>query len=143
MNITTHKTPEEFAGLSAAELILRHIMLEAMDAGTIERQDIDASDIEGQFDALNEDEELQDDLNAFRSSGERTGLVVRSYSRHYEVEHVARQLIGGAWVGWLYWHGGGKHGEPEAISWLNEAELLEVDEEPIQSVRRTFRKAEA
>jgi hypothetical protein len=36
-----------------------------------------------------------------------------------------------------------KTGEPEAISWLNEAELLEVDEEPIQSVRRTFRKAEA
>lgn len=141
-NITTYKVPAEFAGLTAKQLILRHILLEAMDVGTIPQAEIDLTDIEGQYGEANDGAVLQDYFYEFRTSGIETELETPS-SRHYEVEHVARCLTGGAWVGWMYWHGGGKHGEPEAMPWLNTATLLEVDERPVMSVERTFRLAAA
>lgn len=47
------------------------------------------------------------------------------FSRHYENEFVAFE-IAGKWVGWLYWHGGGKHSEAEHIPWMEDAVMLEV-----------------
>ena len=51
------------------------------------------------------------------------------YSRHYESKSVAMKCVDGTWVGWTYWYGGGKHGEPEAIDWMEYAYNLDVKEE--------------
>ena len=48
--------------------------------------------------------------------------------RHYESMSVARKF-GDKWVGWTYWYGGGKHGEPESVEWMEEAYFVDVKEE--------------
>ena len=46
----------------------------------------------------------------------------------------------GSWVGWTYWYGGGKYGEPEAIDWMDDAyDLACTEEEKVVTVR-TFTK---
>ncbi|MCP5006591.1 MAG: hypothetical protein GY941_22015 [Planctomycetes bacterium] len=63
-------------------------------------------------------------------------------SRHYETESVAA-FIKGVWVGWTYYYGGGKHGEPEAFDWIGDSYLLEVTEErEVVTVERVFKKLE-
>jgi hypothetical protein len=48
--------------------------------------------------------------------------------RHYESMSVARKF-GDRWVGWTYWYGGGKHGEPESVEWMEDAYFVDVKEE--------------
>jgi hypothetical protein len=64
------------------------------------------------------------------------------YSRHYESRSVATQMLDGSWVGWTYWYGGGKHGDPGAIEWIEDAYPLNVHEEEKLVVVRTFTKRE-
>jgi hypothetical protein len=68
-----------------------------------------------------------------------TGLHCPS-SRHYESKAVASQAPDGTWVGWTYWHGGGKHGEPEAIDWMEDAYDVACVEEEKLVVVQTFSK---
>lgn len=76
-----------------------------------------------------------DFVSEFRESGEATGLPC-DYSRHYESHSVGRKLSDGGWVGWTYWYGGGKWGEPGAIPWMEDAyELDVVEEEKVMTVR--------
>jgi hypothetical protein len=49
-------------------------------------------------------------------------------------------MADGSWVGWTYWSGGGKHGEPESISWMSEAYELDVKEEEKLVIVQTFSK---
>jgi hypothetical protein len=85
---------------------------------------------------------LWDAMSEVRSSGVETGLPCPS-SRHYESDAVAAQMPDGSWVGWTYWYGGGKHGEPEAVDWMDEAYDLSVTEEERVVTVRTFAKVEA
>lgn len=64
--------------------------------------------------------ELGDAMSELRGGSCRTGLPCDS-SRHYESEAVAAKMLDGSWVGWTYWFGGGKHGEPEGLPWVDEA----------------------
>ena len=81
-----------------------------------------------------------DELNCFRESGEECNLYSNQSSRHYEEDYVVHQ-IEDKWIGWTYWHGGGKHGEPEAIDWMSDAEFVEVDsEEVVTVVQRVFKR---
>jgi hypothetical protein len=98
-------------------------------------------DIDAGWDALAADGSHWDVMEEFRQSGERTGLPADTFSRHYESEEVGRKLDDGTWVGWTYWHGGGKHGEPEMIPWMDSAYLLDVTEEEKVVTVRTFSKA--
>jgi hypothetical protein len=82
-----------------------------------------------------------DFVSEFRASGEDTGLPSQ-YSRHYEAKEVARKLTDGTWVGWTYWYGGGKHGEPGAIEWMEDAYFLDVKEEEKVVMVREFTKIE-
>ena len=50
-----------------------------------------------------------------------TDIPVTEFSRHYEATSVAKQLLNGKWVGYTYWYGGGKHGEPQAMPWIEDA----------------------
>jgi hypothetical protein len=65
------------------------------------------------------------------------------WSRHYESKSVASQLSDGSWVGWTYWYGGGKHGEPEAIDWMEEAYDLTCEESQQMVTIRKFKKTGA
>lgn len=84
-------------------------------------------------------EYLEDAISEIRCSGIETGLPGQ-YSRHYESEEVAVQCPNGDWVGFTYWHGGGKHGEPEAIDWMEYAYDLDCVEEEKLVVVQTFTK---
>lgn len=75
-----------------------------------------------------------DYVDEFRTSGIETGGFAPS-SRHFECDAVARKLADGNWVEWNYWHGGGKHGEPEGIDWFDDARYIKcVEEERVTTV---------
>ncbi|QGH72640.1 MAG: hypothetical protein [Myoviridae sp. ctThM1] len=93
------------------------------------------------LDLWDEAEYLEDAISEIRYSGVETGLEGR-YSRHYESEEVAIQCPNGDWVGFTYWHGGGKFGEPGAIEWIEYAYDLECKEEEKLVVVRKFTKKE-
>lgn len=60
--------------------------------------------------------------------------------RYYEATPVAAKMPDGSWVGWMYWHGGGKHGVPQEIDWMDQAyDLNCVEEEKLVTVQ-TFTK---
>lgn len=63
---------------------------------------------------------LQDARNEVRGGTYQTGLI-SEFSRNYESDSVAAQLPDGSWVGWTYWQGGGKHGDPASIPWMEDA----------------------
>lgn len=101
--------------------------------------EITPENIDEIFDQENEDWDLQDAINEVRCSGMETKIPAPS-SRHYESQSVAVQTPDGSWVGWTYWYGGGKHGEPEAIDWMDEAYDLDCVEEEKMVTVRTFSK---
>jgi hypothetical protein len=86
-------------------------------------------------------EEFVDEyIHEFRCSYTHETGLQPEYSRHYEAKEVARELYPGIWVGWTYWYGGGKHGEPECMPWLEDSYLLDVTTE-MQPVH-IFKKVE-
>lgn len=110
--------------LSAKEYILKHV-IEACDLGPIPDGKLpsefyDDLDELGHYDTLNDELEYE-----FRVSGEETSLPCEC-SRHYESVQVARDL-GDVAVSWTYRYGGGKHGEPDSIDWLNDAYFVKCE----------------
>jgi hypothetical protein len=122
---------------------LKHLILSTLanhrQEDTVE---ITAGNIDELYDEAceNDDGGLQDAREEVRCGGTGTGLQA-PWSRHYEVFAVAVKTFDGSWVGFNYWYGGGKHGEPEAIDWMDEAYDLTVTEEEKMVVVRTFAKA--
>lgn len=103
--------------------------------------DVTVETVDAEFEAANEDWGLQDSIDEFRQGQVETDIPC-PYSRHYESKSVAAKMPDGTWVGWTYWYGGGKHGEPESIDWMDEAYELSVTEEEKVVTVRTFKKAE-
>ncbi len=78
----------------------------------------------------------------YRHMGEECNLYSSKSSRHYDDTFVVKQ-IEDVWVGWIYWSGGGKHGEPHAIDWISDAEFVKVQsEEVVTVVKRTFMRGD-
>ncbi len=103
--------------------------------------DVTADNVDELYQALVDADEHWDARNEIRGSGVETGLQCPS-SRHYESEAVAAKMPDGSWVGWTCWYGGGKHGEPEAVDWMDEAYFLDCKEEEKMVIVRTFTKLE-
>lgn len=80
---------------------------------------------------------LQDARSEVRC-GEVETNIRAPWSRHYEAKSVAAKYVDGTWVGWTYWYGGGKHGEPEAVEWMDSAYDLTCVEEQVMTTKRTF-----
>lgn len=102
---------------------------------------IDAQVTEENFDKLCElvEDEYYDAFEELRCEyEEETGLQCPGH-RHYESKSVAR-LIDGDWIGWTYYYGGGKHGEPGSVDWVHGAYFLNVREEP--RIVKVFEKKE-
>jgi hypothetical protein len=100
--------------------------------------DVTDENVDELYDALDETQDAQSEI---RGGQVETGLPAQ-WSRHYESKAVAAQAPNGSWVGWTYWYGGGKHGEPEAIDWMDEAYDLNCKEEEKVVVVRTFTPAQ-
>ena len=100
---------------------------------------ITAENVEELYDELRDDDAHWDYLSELREGEVETGLPCE-WSRHYESTSVAAKAPNGQWIGWTYWYGGGKHGEPDAIDWMSDAYLLDVKEEEKLVVVRTFSK---
>jgi hypothetical protein len=90
--------------------------------------------------AADQRDNLTDALAVVRCSGEETGIECE-WSRHYERAARAARLPDGTWVGWTYWYGGGEHGEPESVPWVEDAYDVTAREET--RVVRVFAKAGA
>ena len=118
---------------------LKHLILtRAAEMGYITLEEpITADNVDALYEANDQDYELQDARSEIRSGQVETGLKCE-WSRHYESKAVAAKMPDGSWVGWTYWYGGGKHGEPEAIDWIDEAYDLECTEEEKTVVVQTF-----
>lgn len=104
-------------------------------------KDLTAEQVEELYDELDDNTTswMLEDLR----SGEIETNITAPYSRHYETQSVAAQAPNGQWVGWTYWHGGGKHGNPEEIEWIEHAYLLNVEsEKEVVIIQRTFAVAE-
>ncbi|MNQ73417.1 hypothetical protein D3C85_881460 [compost metagenome] len=87
-----------------------------------------------------EEDSVQDAKYEFRG-GEVETDIEAPYSRHYESNSVAA-CVNGEWVGWTYWYGGGKHGEPSSIDWIEYAYKLDCKEEQKVVTVRTFKVKE-
>jgi len=82
-----------------------------------------------------------DYLEEFRAGEYKTDIQAE-YSRHYESYSVATQMLDGNWIGWTYWFGGGKYGEPEAIEWIEHAYELEHLQEEKMVIIHSFKKVD-
>lgn len=104
---------------------------------------LDPDVIDREYDKLAEDDQLADGLNDAMSElrcGTAYTNLPCEYSRHYESKAVAAQMADASWVGWTYWYGGGKHGEPEAMDWMEDA--YDVTCEEVMMPVKVFKKVE-
>lgn len=121
--------------MNAEQLIKKAIILRTIEMGycTLEdRVNITEDNIEDIWD----DCDYYDAMYELRG-GEVETNIEAPYSRYYESRSVAA-CVDGEWVGWTYWYGGGKHGDPEAIDWVNYAYKLDCKEEQKVVTVRTF-----
>ncbi len=124
---------------------LKHLVLlkqQVWEPEFLQGVEITADNVDALYEEHSQDWKLQDAKNEVRCSGTKTGLKA-PYSRHYEVDAVAAKYVDGSWIGWAYWYGGGKHGEPEAIDWMEDAYAVNCTEEEKVVVVRTFTAPEA
>lgn len=99
---------------------------------------VTAENVDQLYDQAESDEGyIYDARSEVRCGGEETGIPA-PFSRHYEAKSVAAQAPDGSWVGWTYWYGGGKHGEPEAMDWIEDAYDLTMTEKEVTIMQRTF-----
>ena len=98
---------------------------------------VTADNVDELYDALCDAGEHWDAKNEIRAGEHETGLKC-AWSRHYESKSVAARMPDGSWVGWTYWYGGGKHGEPDAVDWMEDAYDLDYKEEEKTVIVRTF-----
>ena len=126
------------------EQAIKHIILSKTAAWEDKELDpgMDGDDIDAAYDDLVEKDSHYDAKYETRE-GQVETIIPCECSRHYESKSVAAQAPSGQWVGWTYWYGGGKHGEPEAIDWMDEAYFLDCTEEEKVVTVRTFTKVEA
>jgi hypothetical protein len=79
-----------------------------------------------------------DFVEEVRSGGIETNLPA-PFSRHYEID-IHAQLIDNQWLAYPFYYGGGKHAEPSAIPWMEDAFFVDCEEEQLTITQRTFTK---
>ena len=126
--------------MTPQEKIKKEILLIAIQQKDISfNGEITSENLESLYQQLIDDDLHWDYENEMRHGEIETNLPSQ-FSRHYEAKEVARKMSDGSWIGWTYWYGGGKFGEPEAIDWMSEAYDLSCKEEEKVIIVRTFEK---
>lgn len=120
--------------MKAYHRILKHCLLEFYKHEELEAPPLETpqqvTDAWSEIDENPEYEgQLDEILSELRDSGFETGIKCDKISRHYECREEAVELFDGSLVGFTYWYGGGKHGEPWVIEWADEAYEVESREE--------------
>lgn len=126
--------------MTPEQKIMHAILVADAEASDNPLPEITAENIKTVFDLRNDEWQLQDAIEEFRSGEVETPDIKCDWSRNYESKAVAAKMLDGSWVGWTYWYGGGKHGEPEAIDWMDSAYDLKVTGEKVVTTL-TFEKA--
>jgi hypothetical protein len=130
--------------MTAYHKLLWSILLDAdknFDEFTIP-EEINDDNVEEHYEALCELGLQWDCVSELRDSGIETGLDSPG-SRNYEAKEVAAKMPDGSWVGWTYWYGGGKHGNPDEIEWMEYAYDLDLEEkEELVLVKHWTKKGE-
>lgn len=93
------------------------------------------SDDEYTYSLANDNIYFSEYMQEYRESFDEETDIDHDWSRHYEAKSVAKQLNNGKWVGYTYWFGGGKHGEPEAIDWIPDSYFLNCE---VKVVEKNF-----
>lgn len=130
--------------MTSAQKIKREILLLAKKRFRVDGLDCEIDD--SNVDELYlKTEGLEDAISEIRCSGQETSIPTQysQHSRHYDSHSVAFKTVDGSWVGWTYWFGGGKFGEPELIEWIEDSYDLNVTEQEKLVVVMTFEKVEA
>ena len=128
--------------MTPKQMILNEILLDAAAQGLHIDVPVTSENVERLYNELLVEPDDHWDYESNMRGGEvETGLPCE-WSRHYEAKSVAAKMANGQWVGWTYWYGGGKHGEPEAIDWMDYAYFLDCKEEEKLVTIRTFTKKE-
>ena len=125
--------------MNAEQKLKHYILLKALpDEHPLLAEEITADNIDDVYDeALEADDSITETMYEVREGEEETSLPC-PYSRHYESKSVAAKMPDGTWIGWTHWYGGGKHGCPEEIDWMEHAYPLDCKEEEKLVVVRTF-----
>jgi len=105
---------------------IKWLILERLRKWGMELPVITAENVDALYDA---EDDIYDAREEIRGGGIDTGLPSRHPSRHYEDKEVAAQCPDGSWVGWTYYYGGGKHGQPSEMAWLEYAYDVAMTEE--------------
>ena len=118
------------------------VLISVDDFSDITLPEITADNVDAvysEFEDGDDSDNMQDARAEVRGGEEETGLSCES-SRHYESKAVAAKCPDGTWVGWTYWYGGGKHGEPESVDWMDSAYDLIMTPEEVTIIKMTFTK---
>jgi hypothetical protein len=75
----------------------------------------------------------QDALGEIRGGTYKTAIDT-SPTRDYEADAVAAILPDGTAIGWTYFHGGGRHGRPGDMPWVEHAYDLKYKPEVIEII---------
>ena len=122
-------------------IILRGILLYGIAGFPVD--EINAQTVDDLYDRFEEEySAAEQDARSEIRDGEVDTDLPSPCSRHYESKSVASKMPDGSWVGWTYWYGGGKHGEPESIDWIDDAYDLDMTEEEVTITRQNFKKKE-
>lgn len=133
--------------LSPAQKIKYHILSQlykdehCSQCSSVSLDKLDASNIDYVYASFWEFDRdaVEQEEDEFRCSGIETDIEP-DWSRTYESRSMARELSDGSFVGWTYYYGGGKHGEPESMIWMERAYDLTVEKVEIAETKYRFTK---
>lgn len=131
--------------MKASDYIKREILKEAYEWAELECPDLSTPKlIRKEWDNPDKDTKIIDPLQdikcEFRETYTQETNIPHEFDSYYESHSVAKS-IGGKWIGWTHWYGGGKHGEPEFIEWIDDAYFLEIQSTKTV-VEHIFKKVE-
>lgn len=111
-----------------------------LDSGVCEdkNQPLSMDELLELYSSDDNEDDIYDARDGFREGSFETKIRAPRI-RYYESKSVAA-LCNGVWVGWTYYYGGGKHGEPQSIDWMEDAYFLDVKEEQKMVTIQTFTK---
>lgn len=129
---------DEFAGVFAANF---PDTFDESDSNEVVLSKLTVENIDSIFDELEYDDAMQDGREEVRCSGIPADLKPKNWSRHFEIDAVAKN-INGTWVAWDYYYGGGKHAEPETCEWIGDARIVNCEEVQVMKTEYYFSEVE-
>lgn len=122
--------------------IIQHA-LDLLESAPHNFTDADGDDVDELWNIMRADypDTMQDAQNEVRCMGRKTGLATPA-ARHLEVDAVAILTPFNQWVGFYYWHGGGKHSGAEEIEWMKDSYWVQAETDQVLRLDLKFSSPE-